>query len=781
MREANNRNDYTFKVVGHRVPRHHRSTAAVRSFIGKAVVAVSVIAGLVAVSSATMLTAQQAEADVFSDIFCINANEAPKSWTDGADRFAPLGGSTGSMTRVNAATNPNAVLTQSDIASPEGVKSLTALEKYGSSYPQFEAWQPARQDRDFNFRGVSANGGLTGDKDNPAIPQSSQSSPVPKSGNSMLSTSWLACQALDRTIEAAVANMLASPPKLLMSFATTTYDAAATGGITVEGGAFEGLAEKIDEVVAGDGGLRDTLFVPFVLPLILIGAIWVGYVGIVKRQAMHALQSTVYMVAAIALGTVFLAQPTLIARGLDNITAEMQTVLNDSLPVTVTSPMCETKGKDASKRSASCVMWENAVYEPWQQGQFGVTLEEDPRNILKDPAYRIFYGDRAVQADTWAQFHLDRQATGKAMQVSEVAYAQLSGVNGETNRTWAGGTGNQLTAAVTMWFTVPAAALIPMFFGALQVIYQIMTSVAMLVSPFFFLFGIVPNWGRRILARFGELLVSILIKRVMLSVFTGIYFTLYALVASAQMNLVLDTIVVAAVGIGVLVARKKIIRLIPEPNFGGNKSIGLPGAKAGAVAAGVAGTVAGAGLLGGIFAAGALRKEGRSLEGKGETRFEGSPVSDVKAPKLRPSEVRPTPVTPSPVSAPVAPVGGGSGSVGTAPNPLPNAEAPAPPNPGSGGAFPTPQGGGTSVGTGAAPAARTFPSSPPPTTQAVQEVQPKNIGKSAGAAASVAHPAAGVAVEAVTATAGEVASGGEGAAQREDAKQAPPVRPKVKP
>lgn len=776
------------------IARRRGAHAFSRAFLSLGAILLT-LSGVGFIGTATATTAQAANADVITDWMCSYTSDSPKSWADGKEKFGTLGGSTQSMEQALKTTKPDELLNPGSVGVIPNTNAyrMTALEKYGVASPYFESWQPAWNDSSFTFHGVGPSGALGED----AIGTGTAGVTITAADSPMITNASGKCLNPLGVIEANVANIITMPMRVLLGAAISSYDAAAGSGMTVEGSPFHGIAEKLDELVAGPGGLRDSLFIPFIIPIILIGACWIGYVGIVKRAATVALQGTVWMVAAIAAGTVFLAQPSLIAGSVDWGVQEAQSIIHDSvLTPPFASDLCKATGEDVAQRTATCIMWEKSLYEPWVEGQFGgKNNNTDPRNILSDPAYAIQLGSEKMQATSWAEFHLDRQATGLSLQVSEVAYAQLSGAGGaEVNKAWAGGKMSMVSAAIQTWLTVGVAVIVPIVFSLILIMLQLLTMVAVILSPLFFLFGIIPNWGRRVLVRYAELLVNVLLKRVVIALFLSLYFYFYAIIAAADLAMLVNTVAVAALAMGTFWARRTVGGML-DVNFGGNKSIGLPGGKLAAAGAGVVGTISG-GLLAGAMTAKKVRAEGSSFEGNGAPKLEGgsSPVADVKkiskAVHTVERVVEKTPSaasnTQNDVAAPVrtespsegrteAPASGSGSVVRDTPAPTPTSVPAGGPTAASTAAQPV--SGTSSAAVAVAPVRGTsaredvFSHDPAPVapvgaaTSSTPKPFPSTPAKSS-LSATLSNPAIGFAMQTAADAAGDVVSGGESA--RED-------------
>jgi hypothetical protein len=660
--------DTTSKAAAKRV-KHNRFSSFVKTAVSLGVVVAAIGGGAVSAGAATAVTSSNAKADILTDLFCVNGNsDDAGKWDADSNRFANMGGSTAfTMNKITASTQASDVAVFGFPQKNWGANDryVTAYEKYGLEFPKFDAWQPVFADEEYTFKGVSAAGNGTY-SDGGTIPTSPLTTAVAvQPGESKLTTTnVLSCTAILPSVEAGIANILTTPSRFITAIALELYGASFGTSISQEGSLLYPIGQAIDAMITNQGGLRDTLFVPFMIPLITIGAIWVAYIGIVKRRAAAAVQSVVWMVAAIAAGTVFLAQPTLISGFIDSGVAEIQQVINETV-LTTENDMCQLNGTadvNSVTREMKCSIWYSTIYSPWVSGQFGTSitskesadpnrdggdvLTSDPRGFLKTQAAKIAYGSsNSVAPATWAQFMVDRQATTKTFENSEVAYAQLSGQAAMgVNGTWAGGGGNQISASILMFFGVLASTLVLFVYGFALLIYQLMMVTAVLLSPLFFLLGIVPGWGRRVLMRYAEILVSLALKRIITSLLLAIYLIFYQLVSGTG-PLFVQLILVAVLAIFAVFARTRFVNMFAgDINFGGNKNISLPGATALAGAAGVGGAVAGlavAGPLGALVGGAAARKGARqdaegiagSTKNMSLTDSGSAPTADVRTPR----------------------------------------------------------------------------------------------------------------------------------------------------
>lgn len=638
--------------------------------------------GLVSATAATAVTSKQAQANILSDNLCLRADAKNSgSWNGGGNVYGVIGGRPQqALLKITKDSNPNDVARNGKTgswidgrfdaktsAAPAYVNGeyLTAYEKYSMSYPIYDAWRPVSTDngKDAIIKQVDTSKSsydVAG-----KLPTKGAGDKVQVGSSALVTTDMGACLAFMPTVTAAISNFISTLPRLAMYISIELYTTAYGSSLSSPDSVLYDLGKSIDKFITAPGsGLKDVLFVAFMIPLLLIGALYVAYVGIIKRGVTQALQSTGWMILSIALGSVFLAQPLLISNFVDSGVSEVQGIVNEAVTDgSRSTEMCALPPNSykESVRETKCTLWHSTIYSPWVAGQFGenassasagssfLTQEAKGRDILAnkdDGTYHIYYGSKNSQpAESWPQFMVDRQATTKTLELSEVAFAQLSGaenLNGggrlPVNNAWAGSI-DMISSSILMFFGAGASSAVLFVYGFSLLIYQLMMISAVLMSPFFFLFGIVPNWGRKVLMRYAELLTSLFVKRVLTATMLSFYLLFYNLIIGGAETgllggaLIIKLILGAALALFFIGQRGKFIKMFADNiNFGGNKSIGLPGNRAVAATAGITAGILGGGLIGGAIVGHKTRKANKDTEhSMKDMRIEGNPTADIKA------------------------------------------------------------------------------------------------------------------------------------------------------
>ena len=301
-------------------------------------------------------------------------------------------------------------------------------------------------------------------------------------------------------------------------------------------------------------------------------------------------------------------------------------------------------------RQTQCAIWKGMIYEPWVNGQFGIAetssnavLTRDPRHILSKTTVQLgnatYTGDASVKENdlNWPLYELVAQAQGEVTftsangasstyplgtnNISEVAFAQLSGVKAvktegghqvvaaresgkwAVNGMWAGGNLDRQTGAAMLSFWGALVVTLYVMISAITIIgLQFSTLFLIAISPFFFLLGVAPGWGRRVLMRWFELIMEIVIKRIMIVFVLALYIKFFDIIVNLPLPYLFRLLALGIISFVALFQRNRITKIFTDQlKFGGNEKI-LDGsfsrkAKQGAKTAGVVAAAGGIAVL----------------------------------------------------------------------------------------------------------------------------------------------------------------------------------------
>lgn len=499
----------------------------------------------------------------------------------------------------------------------------TALEQYGYFAPSYSTWTGRYVSSDDDKAAFVGTGGRGNNSyGTPMAIKDPNKSPL-------FSHSVGDCLNVGNNIVAGTANAITFLPKVSIAISGELYQYAS--GVTLQDGPLEGLSKAIETMIVGDGhskGLKDILFLDFLTPIIIIGAIGFFWTGIIKRSSIQAGQSAIWMIGAAIGGLIFLTNPLMVPNAIDKIAGDFNGAVQKALLAGGnTSSMCQldSGAKDAPARTVKCAVWYSTIYAPWVTGQFGENQYGLPKNMTTDPAIK---GDGTVLDDP--KGNLDGKGFDKA---KDGTFASLSGSGNEKSRgvfananikfgnytvpssnvnwalyqmntesNWKVNTGlnyseiayNRLVANDnTQWVTldgaVPAAFL--SFIGAIGPVvvmlsisfmilaYQVTMLVLIAFSPIFFLVGVAPGWGRRIAMRWLEIVVGILAKRIILTFFLMLYIKMYMVIVSqTTIEWFFQMVLIGVLSYVASTQRGTLMNAFTNAiSFGGDKSMNMDG------------------------------------------------------------------------------------------------------------------------------------------------------------------------------------------------------------
>lgn len=406
------------------------------------------------------------------------------------------------------------------------------------------------------------------------------------------------------------------------------------------------LNEKTADVITGTNGnpgLRDTLYFPFLNLVIIFAALYLFWIGVVKRKSTEAMSSAAWMFGTVLVGSLFVYNPALLPDMTNQVISEVSSsVLVGTAGVTTnggsTENICykpaasgnaSTEAKrDAIVAGANCNFWRVFVYEPWVTGQFGVsssTLDGNTGaagNVTTEaPAVNLGGG---TTVNNWGLYQLEQQSIdiyalsqgNDAVTAKRAAWYRVADSvaaptgNHSLYGAWAGDDSNsRVLVALASLVAAIAGMVIVIALSMSMLAYSIGTSILTFMAVFFLLIGAHPGMGRRMALRWAELYVGTIFKRLVSTVLLSMVLAFYgALLTDASDNWGTTVIAIIALSVAVMMYKKELFNAV-TPSFGGSGFSSAPMEKAGSVLKGVAGGA----ILGGAAGAAAGFKGGATV------------------------------------------------------------------------------------------------------------------------------------------------------------------------
>lgn len=585
------------------------------------------------------------------------ANAGPfEDWT--CDNYGVLYEEQGKGTTATAPETSisNSIANLVDLANNN---RLTAYEMYGTAGTNYTMWHSV--DRE-NLNDTETVKHTPADGSGGTI-----DTEVPKS-SAYWADNWMDCTGALAFSGNAIANVLLSGTEVGVSILNFIY------GLAFDGPKFM-LAPFYEQVNLVIGDLKETLYLPFAVFFVMIGALWMAYIGLWKKRSIEAGQGALWMIGSAMGGLFLLSNPAVIPDSADQLVGGITAGVGDTLTRNATNSidnvMCRTGSPlqafdpmggtetyliSDTSRKMQCAIWYNLVYTPWVVGQFGASpsgtdatslgiignSKNDDKSSQMASHIPIAFGDGKNISNaekTWPLIQLNAQALNENIlsqgsSDNQMRYVQASGaavayqelvVNGGSGNVWNGQeTGGRITVAGTSFLAMLCSAVLIILFSLLMITYQVTMVFLMLMMPFFLLMGVHPGMGRKVALRWLELVTNLAIKRIMISILLGVFMLLYALIISSASVWYVSNILILAVTIVGVSHYGKIMKAFAKVDFGGDKKImpdkgadGAPGflkKTAGAIAGATVGAVASGSVVKGLApAAGAMASGPRSV------------------------------------------------------------------------------------------------------------------------------------------------------------------------
>ncbi len=388
----------------------------------------------------------------------------------------------------------------------------------------------------------------------------------------------LQCSDMTSLIGNDVAGMIFDFAKAFDRVTITVYQASASNGI------LNWLQSVTDRLVSGIG---NAIYFPYVALVVIIGAIWLAWQGLVRKRASRTIEGTIWMVVACAAALWLIGKPadfTGIGTGVsDGISTALNTAFAHlptpgaatCLPVTSSDPQISptsfayTSGRTVVDQNAN-ELWTVLVCKPWLEGEFGTTTygaQGQPANVV----------NRYGRSLLWAQaIAANETPTASLISAKQAAYVGIAQTMQHSDpSTFALFQGKQWTTRLEIAFAALLAALIAgvliLLISVTLILLKIGFLLLLIVGPFFLLVGTHPGFGRVIAVRWFELLVGVLLKQAAVALALSVLLYCYALIMGTPDQVLgwgLKILMITLVTVAVFIYRKPFQHLFAAVGYG---------------------------------------------------------------------------------------------------------------------------------------------------------------------------------------------------------------------
>jgi hypothetical protein len=499
---------------------------------------------------------------------------------------------------------------------------ITGYEKYGMAGMTWTVWLGTEDHGQLSGEGDVAGKqlvGMGGGKDS-----LNNWAKTDGSAYSSFYNSKSECSPIGEIGPTAVGNFLLSVTSWIVNISNLLFQTATESSSSV----IDTLEPTIETIVTQ---LKDALYLEFLAPVLMFGALYLGWKGLVKRSSTEAGTSALWMFGATAAGFAILANPMFLPSVVNTVVSTVSettiaAITNVALAGNKTSgvtssnaTLCTVDGNNGqtqksdssgkvtivdfnksqnaartSVRQIQCTLWYSFMYTPWVIGQYGVSPSETDNTILTD-GYPNKTGDidplvsipkdiglgNGSTPGNWPLYQLDNKVNYPGSNESDQEKAMLNVAasqlyKADPNGTWKGTSSmNRVTTATLAMISALGAGAMIAIISMSMIVLQIGVVILTLFAPLFLLVGVHPGFGRRIALGWLESLAGLAMKRIVLSVLLAVMLVFYSAVlsASASIDWLISMIMVIAVSIGGITYKDQLTTMFSRISFGGNGGI----------------------------------------------------------------------------------------------------------------------------------------------------------------------------------------------------------------
>ena len=399
----------------------------------------------------------------------------------------------------------------------------------------------------------------------------------------MAGQSWAAydmqCSDMTSLIGNSVAGMVFDASKALDRVTITVYQSAAGEGI------LSWLTNAVDRLITS---LGNAIYFPFLAPVVILGAIWLAWQGLIRKRATRTIEGTIWMVIACAAAIWLIGRPadfTGLGKTVSNGITQTLNVAFAGLPAPAGANCVPVQGHDPQVTTANYnftggsgivdqnanELWTVLVCKPWLDGEFGTTVYTTGKGVK--PTVVNQYGRQLL----WAQAVATNETpTTSLIQAKQNAYAGIAqSIKQNDPDVYSLFQGNQYPTRLEIAFAALFAALVAGVLVLLIAITLIILKLGFLLllvaGPFFLIVGTHPGFGRVVALRWVEMLVGVLLKQAAVALVLSILLYAYSLImgtSDAVLPWALKILMIALVTVAVFIYRKPFVHLFSAVGYG---------------------------------------------------------------------------------------------------------------------------------------------------------------------------------------------------------------------
>jgi len=388
----------------------------------------------------------------------------------------------------------------------------------------------------------------------------------------------LQCSDMTSLIGNNVAGMVFDAAKSMDRVTITVYQSAAGNNIlTWLQNAVDGLISK----------LGNAIFFPYLAPVVILGAIWLAWQGLIRKRASRTIEGTLWMVVACVAAIALIGRPatfTGVGTTVSNGATEVLNTAFSNLPAPANSNCLPVQAGDPQAAAGNFAytsgnalvdenaneLWSVLVCKPWLYGELGTTAY-NPAG--QPPTVVNTYGRQLL----WAQAIAANETPSTALiQAKQATYSGIAASMQQNDpAVYPLFQGNQWTTRLEISFAAMFAALVAglliLLIALTLIVLKLGFLLLLVAGPFFLIIGIHPGFGRVVAIRWFEMLVGVLMKQVAIAIVLSVLLYCYSLIMGTSDQVLpwaLKILMITLVTVAVFIYRKPFQHLFSAVGYG---------------------------------------------------------------------------------------------------------------------------------------------------------------------------------------------------------------------
>src|SRR5215831_1545604 len=389
----------------------------------------------------------------------------------------------------------------------------------------------------------------------------------------------LQCSDMASLVGNNIAGVVFDAAKAMDRVTITVYQSAAGNGI------LSWLTGAVDRLITS---LGNAVYFPYLAPVVILGAIWLAWQGLIRKRASRTIEGTIWMVIACAAAIWLIGRPadfTGFGRTFsDGITQTLNIAFAklpapqqaSCVPLQRGDPQTPAGANFAYTADNGVVdtnaneLWTVLVCKPWLDGEFGTTAYSAAGG---QPTVVNKYGRQLL----WAQaIAANERPTAAVITAKQNAYAGIAASIKQNEpgvyplfqgKQWT----TRLEIGFAALFAALAAGLLVLLIAITLIILKLGFLLLLVAGPFFLIIGTHPGFGRVIALRWAEMLIGVLLKTAAIALVLSVLLYAYSLImgaSDAALPWGLKILMIALVTVAVFIYRKPFAHLFSAVGYG---------------------------------------------------------------------------------------------------------------------------------------------------------------------------------------------------------------------